>query len=126
MSKEIKSDISEKPRVADKPKAKGKSKVLRNGIILLLLSATAIAAWQWYESNNKIKSQVQEFESQPADVDASIESQLTAADRSTENELADVDASIESQLTATDTSTENQLKEADTSTENKLAEIENE
>jgi uroporphyrin-3 C-methyltransferase len=124
MSKEIKSDISEKPRVADKPKAKGKSKVLRNGIILLLLSAAAIAAWQWYESNNKIKSQVQEFESQPADVDASIESQLTAADRSTENELADVDASIESQLTATDTSTENQLKEADTSTENKLAEIE--
>ena len=56
MSKEIKSDIAEKPRVADKPKAKGKSKVLRNSIIFLLLSATAIAAWQWYESNNKIKS----------------------------------------------------------------------
>ena len=36
MSKEIKSDISEKPRVADKPKAKGRSKALRNGIIFLL------------------------------------------------------------------------------------------
>ena len=102
MSKEIKSDIAEKPRVADKPKAKGKSKVLRNGIIFLLFSAAAIAAWQWYESNNKIKSQVQKFESQPTDIDTSIESQLTNIVPPPEY----------------------QLKEADTSTENKLAEIE--
>jgi len=124
MSKEIKSDISEKPRVADKPKAKGKSKALRNGIIFLLFSAAAIAAWQWYESNNKIKSQVQEFKSQPTDVDASIESQLTAADPSTENELVDVDTSIESQLTDIVPPPGSQEIEADTSTENKLAEIE--
>ena len=124
MSKEIKSDISEKPRVADKPKAKGKSKALRNGIIFLLFSAAAIAAWQWYESNNKIKSQVQEFKSQPTDVDASIESQLTAADPSTENELVDVDTSIESQLTDIVPPPGYQEIEADTSTENKLAEIE--
>ena len=125
MSKEIKSDIAEKPRVADKPKAKGKSKVLRNSIIFLLLSATAIAAWQWYESNNKIKNQVQEFESQPADVDTSVEGQLTAADPSSENKLADVDTSIESQQTDIVSPPEYQPKEADTSTENKLAEIEN-
>ena len=99
MSKEIKSDIAEKPRVADKPKAKGKSKALRNSIIFLLLSAAAIAAWQWYESNNKIKSQAQEFESQPANIDTSVESQLTAADPSNENKLTDVDTSIESQQT---------------------------
>ena len=125
MSKEIKSDIADKPRVADKPKAKGKSKALRNSIIFLLLSATAIAAWQWYESNNKIKSQVQEFESQPAGVDTSVESQLTAADPSSENKLADVDTSIESQQTDIVSPPEYQPKKADTSTENKLAEIEN-
>ena len=102
MSKEIKSDIAEKPQITDKPKSKGKPKVLRNGIIFLLLSATAIAAWLWYESNNKIKSQVQEFESRTADIDTSIESQLT-----------DIVPPPEYQL-----------KEADTSTENKLAEIE--
>ena len=124
MSKEIKSDIAEKPRVADKPKAKGKSKALRNTIIFLLLSAAAVAAWQWYESNNKIKSQVQEFESQPADIDTSVESQLIAADPSNENKLADFDTSIESQQTDIVSPPEHQPKEADTSTENRLAEIE--
>ncbi|MDC0576202.1 uroporphyrinogen-III C-methyltransferase [Nitrosomonadaceae bacterium] len=125
MSKEIKSDIAEEPRVADKPKAKGKSKALRNTIIFLLFSATAVAAWQWYESNNKIKSQTQKFESQPADVDTSVESQLIAADPSNENKLADFDTSIEGQQTDIVSPPEYQLKEADTSTENKLAEIEN-
>jgi len=124
MSKEIKSDIAEKPRVADKPKAKGKSKAIRNAMIFLLLSAAAVAAWQWYESNNKIKSQVQEFESQPADIDTSVESQLIAADPSNENKLADFDTSIESQQTDIVSPPEHQPKEADTSTENKLAEIE--
>jgi len=114
MNKEIKSDIAEEPRVADKPKAKGKSKILRNSIIFLLLSATAIAAWQWYESNNKIKGQMQEFESQ-----------LIAAAPSNENKLADSDTSIEGQQTNIVSPPEYQLKAADTSTENKLAEIEN-
>ena len=124
MSKEIKSDIAEKPRVADEPKAKGKSKALRNAIIFLLFSAAAVAAWQWYESNNKIKNQVQEFESQPADIDTSAESQLIAADPSNENKLADFDTSIESQQTDIVSPPEHQPKEADTSTENRLAEIE--
>jgi len=124
MSKEIKSDITEKPRVADKPKAKGKSKILRNIMILLLLSASAVAAWQWYEANNKIKSQVQEFESQPADIGTSVEDQLIAADPSSENKLADFDTSIESQQTDIVSPPKNQPKEADTSTENKLAELE--
>ena len=120
MSKEIKSDIAEKPRVADKPKAKGKSKALRNTIIFLLLSAAAVAAWQWYEPNNKIKSQVQEFESQPADIDTSVENQLIATGPSNENKLADLDTSIESQQTDIVSPPEHQPKEADTS----LAEIE--
>ena len=120
MSKEIKSDIAEKPRVADKPKAKGKSKALRNTIIFLLFSAAAVAAWQWYEPNNKIKSQVQEFESQPADIDTSVENQLIATDPSNENKLADLDTSIESQQTDIVSPPEHQPKEADTS----LAEIE--
>ena len=124
MSKEIKSDIAEKPRVADKPKAKGKSKILRNIMILLLLSASAVAAWQWYEANNKIKSQVQEFESQPADIGTSVENQLIAADPSSENKLANFDTSIESQQTDIVSPPKNQPKEADTSTENKLAELE--
>ena len=124
MSKEIKSDIAEKPRVADKPKAKGKSKILRNIMILLLLSASAVAAWQWYEANNKIKSQVQEFESQPADIGTSVEDQLIAADPSSENKLANFDTSIESQQTDIVSPPKNQPKEADTSTENKLAELE--
>ena len=125
MSKEIKSDIAEEPRVADKPKAKGKSKALRNTIIFLLFSATAVAAWQWYESNNKIKSHIQEFDSQPADVDTSVRSQLITADPSNENKLAAFDTSIEGQQTDIVSPPESQLKEADTLTENKLAEIEN-
>ena len=125
MSKEIKSDIAEEPRVADKPKAKGKSKALRNTIIFLLFSATAVAAWQWYESNNKIKSHIQEFDSQPADVDTSVRSQLITADPSNENKLAAFDTSIEGQQTDIVSPPEYQPKEADTSTENKLAEIEN-
>ncbi len=124
MSKEIKSDIAEKPRVADEPKAKGKSKALRNAIIFLLFSAAAVAAWQWYESNNKIKNQAQEFESQPADIDTSAESQLIAADPSNENKLVDFDTSIESQQTDIVSPPEHQPQEADTSNENRLAEIE--
>jgi len=65
MSKEIQPDITEESQVVDKPQTASKSKGLRNGIIFLLLAvmiAAAIAAWQWYEANNKIKTLQEKFE----------------------------------------------------------------
>jgi uncharacterized protein HemX len=121
MSKEIRSDIAEKSRVADKPKANSKSKGLRNGIIFLLLAAATIAAWQWYESNNKIKNQPQKFESQLTDVDTSAENQQAEADTSTKNQQADADTSTANQLAEIEKrlvkSIEMQLAEVDLSEE---------
>ena len=85
MSKEIQPDITEESQVVDKPQTTGKSKGLRNGIIFLLFAvmvAAAIAAWQWYEANNKIKTLQQEFETRLVNIDSSIEKRLVEVDSS--------------------------------------------
>ncbi len=87
MSKEIQPDIIEESQVVDKPQTTGKSKGLRNGIIFLLFAvmvAAAIAAWQWYEANNKIKTLQQEFETRLVGIDSSIEKRLVEIDSSEE------------------------------------------
>ena len=87
MSKEIQPDIIEESQVVDKPQTTGKSKGLRNGIIFLLFAvmvATAIAAWQWYEANNKIKTLQKEFETRLVSIDSSIEKRLVEIDSSEE------------------------------------------
>ena len=87
MSKEIQPDITEESQVVDKPQTASKSKGLRNGIIFLLLAvmiAAAIAAWQWYEANNKIKTLQEKFETQLVSIDSSIEKRLVQVDSSEE------------------------------------------
>lgn len=87
MSIEIQPDVAEKSQVADKPQDAGKSKGLRNVIIFLLFAAmvaAAIAAWQWYEANNKIQGLQEKFEDRLAEVDSSIEKRLAEVDSSEE------------------------------------------
>ncbi len=103
MSKEIQPDIAEKSQVADKPQATGKSKGLRNGIIFLLcavMAAAAIAAWQWYEANNKIKNLQQKFENRLIEVDSSIEKRLIEVDSS--EELRNVSEEVRKKREETD------------------------
>ena len=87
MSKEIHPDTINESQVADKPQTTGKSKSLRNSIIFLLFAImiiAAIAAWQWYEANNKFESLQQKFEAQLVGIDSSIEKRLTEVDSSEE------------------------------------------
>ena len=132
MSKEIKSDITEKSQVTDKPKANSKLKTnskpkgLRNSIILLLFSAISIAAWQWYENNSGFKQLPQELENLLVRTDEPNESQLGENNLPIKNQLveAEIDAPIENQLIESDTSINKSLRETDTSIEDKLSEIE--